>query len=41
MAKNPWIDFLVKWRKSHPKQSMKQAMKAAAQSYKKKKKTSK
>ena len=38
MAKNPWIDFLSSWRKSHPKMSMKQAMKSAASSYKKKKK---
>ena len=36
MAKNPWIDFLVSWRKSHPKVSMKNAMKQAAKDYKKK-----
>ena len=36
MAKNPWIDFLVSWRRSHPKVSMKNAMKQAAKDYKKK-----
>ena len=36
MAKNAWIDFLVSWRKSHPKVSMKNAMKLAAKDYKKK-----
>ena len=35
MAKNPWIDFLVAYRKKHPKMSMKQAMKSAASAYKK------
>ena len=36
MAKNPWIEFLGSWRKSHPKVSMKNAMKQAAKDYKKK-----
>ena len=36
MAKNVWLDFLSSWRKSHPKVSMKQAMKLAAKDYKKK-----
>ena len=38
---NPWLTFLSSWRKSHPKVSMKQAMKAAAKEYKKKKVTGK
>ena len=33
---NPWISFLSSWRKSHPKVSMKQAMRLAAKDYKKK-----
>ena len=37
MAKNPWIDFLSSWRKSHPKQNMRTAMKSAAVAYRKKK----
>ena len=36
MAKNAWIDFLVAYRKKHPKMSMKQAMKSAATEYRKK-----
>ena len=35
MAKNVWLDFLSKWRRSHPKVSMKQAMKQAAVAYRK------
>jgi hypothetical protein len=37
MAKNPWIDFLSKYRKSHPKLSMKDCMKKAATEYRKQK----
>jgi hypothetical protein len=37
MAKNPWIDFLSAYRKSHKSLSMSQAMKAAAVEYRKKK----
>ena len=38
MAKNPWIDFLSAFRKSHPKLSMSQAMKQAAVKYRAQKK---
>ena len=38
---NPWISFLSSWRKSHPKVSMKQAMRLAAKDYKKKGTTTK
>ena len=34
---NPWISFLSSYRKSHPKLSMKQAMKSGAVEYRKKK----
>ena len=34
---NVWLAFLAQWRKSHPKVSMKQAMKSAAVEYRKKK----
>ena len=34
---NVWLTFLSQWRKSHPKVSMKQAMKQAAVDYRKKK----
>ena len=37
MAKNPWIDFLSTYRKSHKSLSMSQAMKAAAVEYRKQK----
>ena len=33
MARNPWIDFLSAFRKSHPKLSMSSAMKQAAVKY--------
>mgnify|MGYP003717917997 CR=1 FL=1 len=33
MAKNVWISFLAKYRKAHPKLSMKQAMKQGAVAY--------
>ena len=34
---NKWISFLASFRKSHPKLSMKQAMKQGAVEYKKRK----
>ena len=37
MAKNPWIDFLSAYRKSHKSLSMSQAMEAAAVEYRKQK----
>jgi hypothetical protein len=37
MAANPWLAHLKAYRKKNPGQSLKQAMKAASKSYKKKK----
>ena len=34
---NPWLTFLAKFRKSHPKLSMKMAMKQGAVAYRKSK----
>jgi len=33
--KNPWLDFLKSYRRSHPKLNMKSAMKAAAVEWRK------
>ena len=38
---NVWLTFLSQWRKSHPKVSMKNAMKQAAVDYRKKNGTKK
>jgi len=37
MAKNPWLVFLAKYRKSNPGKSMKDCMKEAGKLWKKKK----
>ena len=39
MAKktNPWLSFLAQFRKSHPKLSMREAMKSGAIAYRKQK----